>query len=211
MAIVNGYVTLPELKRWLRFDPEDLNVSHPDDDLFESAVNGTCRWIDQRCKRHFFQIVESRDFAADDPYNLALGHFNDLVSVSALTVDQDGDGIFEETWTVGTDFELRPVNVMAGAEQKPYRAVRAIGRQFPLNALAGGRVERIRITGTWGWPAIPDGVITATKLQAARIVKRKEAPEGVLGLGQFGITVRMGRWDPDVLAAIRPYRLRSLG
>jgi hypothetical protein len=210
-VIVNGYIALPEFKRWLRFDPEDLNGTHPDDDLFETAINGTCRWIDQKCKRHFYQVDEPRDFEASDYYNLDLGHWNDLVSADALTVDQDGDGVFEEAWTLGTDFELRPRNVMAGAEEKPYRSVRAIGRRLPINATAGGRLERIRITGTWGWPAVPEAIVTATKLQAARIVKRKEAPEGVMGLGQFGITVRMSRFDPDVMAAIRPYRLRSLG
>lgn len=209
MAIVNGYVTLPELKRWLRFDPEDLNASHPDDDLFETAINGTSRWIDQKCKRHFYQVVEPRVFHADDAYTLSLGHFNDLVSVDSLTVDRDGDGVYEETWTAGTDFELGPQNVGAGAEEKPYRVVRALDRTFPVST--SGRTERVRIDGTWGWPAVPDGIVTAAKMQAARIVKRKEAPEGVLGLGQFGITVRMSRHDPDVLAAIRPYRLRSLG
>jgi hypothetical protein len=211
VAIVNGYITLPELKRWLRFDPDELNTPHPDDDLFEAAINGTCRWIDQKCKRHFYQLVEVRDFEATDLYNLALGQFNDLVSVTALTTDDDGDGVYETAWTVGTDFELRPRNVMASSEKKPYRSVRALGRQFPVNVLAGGRLERIRISGTWGWPEFPDGIVSASKLQAARIVKRKEAPEGVLGLGAFGVTVRMGRNDPDVMAAIAPYRLRSLG
>lgn len=212
MALVNAYITLPELKTWLRFDPEDITDAHPDDGLFEAAINGTCRWIDTKCKRHFYQVDEPRDFQASDLYNLDLGHWNDLVDVDALTVDEDGDGIYETAWMLGTDFELRPRNIMAaGPEDKPYRAVRAIGKRFPVNAVAGGRLERIRILGTWGWPAIPSGVITATKIQSARIVKRKEAPEGILGLNQFGVLRVSGRPDPDVMDAIKPYRLRSLG
>lgn len=211
MAIVNGYITLPELKRWLRFDAEDVDEVHVDDELFEAAISGTSRWIDQKCKRHFFQVDEARDFWASDLYNLDLGHFNDLVSIDTLTTDDDGDGVFETSWTEGVDFELRPRNVFAGAEERPYRSVRALGRRFPVNAVAGGRIERIRMNGTWGWPAFPAGVATATKIQVARIVKRKEAPEGILGLNQFGVLRVSGRPDPDVMDAIKPYRLRSLG
>lgn len=211
MAIVNGYITLPELKVWLRFDPDEVNAPHPDDDLFEAAITGVSRWIDTKCKRHFYQVDEPRDFAASDLYNLNLGHFNDLVSIDTLTTDEDGDGVFETTWIEGTDFELRPKNVMAGAEEKPYRLVRALGRRFPVNITAGGRIERIRMSGTWGWPAFPAGVVTGTKIQVARVVKRKEAPEGIVGLNQFGVVRVSGKPDPDVMDAIKPYRLRSLG
>lgn len=208
MAIVNGYVDRTEMKRWLEIDAP--SEPHKLDELIDAAVNGVSRWLDTKCKRHFFQVEEARDFWASDYYNLDLGHFNDLVSVDALSTDDDGDGVFEGAWSENVDFELRPRNVMAGAEENPYRSVRAIGRRFPINLAAGGRIERIRILGVWGWPAVPDGIVQTTKLQVARIVKRREAPEGIAGLGQFGV-VRMTRVDPDVQAGYQPYRLRSVG
>lgn len=212
MVIVNGYTTRPEIKAWLNYDAEDLNTVHHDDDLIDAAINGTSRWVDGKCKRTFYQVEESRDFAASDAYNLDLGHYNDLVSVGALSTDDDGDGVFETTWTEGVDFELRPKNVMAGPEEKPYRSIRAIGRKFPINLTPGGRVERIRILGEpWGWPEVPAGIVTGVKIQVVRIVKRREAPEGIIGLGQFGITYVRTKGDPDVMGAIKPYRLRSLG
>lgn len=195
MAVVNGYCTLPELKAWLRFDPEDLNQPHPDDALFENAISASSRWIDSKCKRHFYQVVEQRELQPDDAKELLLPHFHDLVSVTSIVTDD------YPTWTVD-DYVLHPRNAAAAPEPRPYRSIVAISRYWRGTA---------KITGTWGWPAVPDAIKTACKIQAARTVKRREAPEGVLGLGQFGITVRLSRSDPDVLAAVQPYRLRSLG
>lgn len=211
MAIVHGYVTLPEVKAWMSADPEDWTGANPKDDLYEAAINAVSRYIDKKCKRHFFQVTEARDLQADDLYNLALPHFHDLVDVTTFTTDEDGDGVFETTWIENTDFELRPKAIKAAPEEKPYRSVRAIGRTFPINVVAGGRLERIRINGVWGWPDIPDAITQATKIQVARVIKRKEAPEGILGLNQFGVLRVSGKPDPDVMDLIGPYRLRSVG
>ena len=51
----------------------------------------------------------------------------------------------------------------------------------------------------------------ATLIQAARLFKRKESPEGVLGGNDFGI-VRVGtRVDPDVEMLLAPYRYLRVG
>lgn len=210
VASMDDYVSLRDMKRWLRFDPEDLDTPHPDDALFQAAISATSRWVERKALRHFYQIHESRVFEADDYYNLALGHFNDLVEITELATDEDGDGVFETVWSPA-NYQLRPIDASGGLEPRPYRSIRAIGQRFPINSLMGGRLERIRITGTWGWPMIPDAVVTAVKIQAGRIIKRKEAPEGIMGLGQFGVVRVSSKGDPDAMAAIRSVRLRSLG
>jgi hypothetical protein len=61
---------------------------------------------------------------------------------------------------------------------------------------------RVRVTAKWGWPAVPDTVVQATLIQASRLYRRKDSPEGVLGSAEWG-TVRLGRVDPDVYALIQ--------
>ena len=59
---------------------------------------------------------------------------DDAVSVTSVATDLDGDGVYETTWTVGTDYWVGPRN--APARGQPYRTINrnlAVGRQvFPL-------------------------------------------------------------------------------
>lgn len=207
MPVDNGYATLGELKSWLDLDPV---APHKNDALYEAVVNGVSRYFDKFCRRHFYQVVEARDFEATDYYTLMLGTFNDLAVLTALTTDDDGDGVFETAWAVA-DFDLFPKNTKAGPELRPWREVKAIGRRFPMARIAGSRTHLVRLTGTWGWPAIPDAVKQAAKIQMSRVAKRKEAPEGILGLNQFGVLRVSSKMDPDVRDLLGPYRLRAVG
>lgn len=207
MPIVNGYVTQSEMKAWLGLDPEEPHDEL--DDLIDDVVNAVSRYFDEICLRTFYQVIEARVFDPVDRYTIALGTYNDLVSVTELATDEDGDGTYEEVWDE-TEYELGPAPGSA-SEPRPYRFVDAIGRRFPLVCIKGERKHRTRIMGTWGWPQFPDGLVQATKIQGARVLKRKEAPEGILGLNQFGVLRVAGKPDPDVMDLVRPYRLRTVG
>jgi hypothetical protein len=63
----------------------------------------------------------------------------------------------------------------------------------------------VRVTGTFGWAAIPDAVKQATILLSIRIFKRLDSPLAVAGFGDLGV-VRVGRVDPDVDSLIHPYK-----
>jgi hypothetical protein len=52
-------------------------------------------------------------------------------------------------------------------------------------------LNRIQVTGTFGWPAVPLNVKEATLIQAADTFRSKDAPFGVAGFGEFGV-VRVG-------------------
>jgi hypothetical protein len=69
----------------------------------------------------------------------------------------------------------------------------------------------VRVTGTFGWPSVPDAIKQATILLSIRIFKRLDSPLAVAGFGDLG-AVRVGRSDPDVMAMIAPYRrMRNVG
>jgi hypothetical protein len=64
----------------------------------------------------------------------------------------------------------------------------------------------VEITARFGWPEVPDEIVQATKILAARLWRRAVSPEGVVGSEQWGV-VRLSRTDPDVQALIDPYVL----
>lgn len=197
-----AYATVAETKSW-------LVLNDTIDDVEIAAVLDTVtRWIDEYCDRHFWQdgaagSEVARVFAPSSSRVLALGGSNDLVSVTTVKSDEDGDGTFETTWAAG-DYELHPVNRPTG---RPYDRVEAIGaRQFPVPYSRGsGATHRVQITGIWGWTAVPDPVHHACKLQASRVLDRRNSPQGVAGPAEFGV-VRISRFDPDVTSLLDPYR-----
>ena len=61
----------------------------------------------------------------------------------------------------------------------------------------------------WGWSAVPAAAHSATLLQMARIIKRRDAPFGVAGSPDMGNELRLlAQMDPDaklLCASIRRY------
>lgn len=204
MPITNGYATLAQFKA-----RNEIDTVTNDADA-ERAVEAASRWVDNHCERHFWQdAAAARIFDACSPTLLDLGPYSDLVSVTELAVDLNGDGVFETTWAA-SDYQLLPLRPAAAPEQKPYTQVRALGgREFP--APAGERAGRVQVTGTWGWPAVPTEVTEACLIQASRLYKRRNSPEGVTGFGsEFGPIRLTARPDPDAVNLLAPYRLRPV-
>jgi hypothetical protein len=55
------------------------------------------------------------------------------------------------------------------------------------------------------WPPAPDDLVQAVKLQTARMLQRRQSPDGLVGMGDLGIA-RVPISDRDVDALMRPYR-----
>lgn len=196
---MGDYLTLDEAKRWTGVPIADEQAS----DL-EDAIDAVERQIEHFCQRKFSKTSsEARDFAASNSTLLRLGPFNDLVSVTSVETDTAGDGSFATTITA---YELEPRNT-AGPETRPYTALRRISGSWPVASSSDARQALVRITGVWGWSAVPSAVKQATRIQVARIFKRTDSPFGVAGFGEFGV-VRIGsRLDPDVQHMLDPYRI----
>jgi hypothetical protein len=211
VAAVNDrvYVTLPELKASLSIPQTDT----VDDDDLQDAILTASRAVDGDCQRVFYkttETTETRTLEPTDRWHLRLGPYMDLVSVTTLKTDSDGDGTFETTWAT-TDYQLLCAdgtpNVNAGPEPRPYRRIKAIGTQtFPCAwqwRLA--RSDRVQIAGVWGWPAVPDRIRRATRLAAAEIFKLNSAPFGAVGVADLGI-IRV-RDNPKYQRLIADYRI----
>ena len=192
MAITNGYATLAQIKASLRI------TDSVDDDLLELAIETASREIDGVCERQFFQTAATRVYAPRDSY---VTEIDDLVSVTSIKTSSAADGIFDTTWT-NNDYQLEPLNGVAGGLSVPQNVIRAVGDYtFPID----GQEATVQVIGTFGFSAIPTAIEQATVILGSRIFKRNDAPLGVTGFGDLGV-IRVGKIDPDVEAMIMPYK-----
>ena len=195
MAITNGYCALAEVKAALRISDS------VDDTLLENSVEAASRRIDGECNRRFYAdgSTSARTYAA------ARNEFLDVDDISTLTglvvkVDDDSDGTYETTFTIGVDFQVEPSNNLV--QGRPVYGLRALDSLFPISNVARNLVE---VTAMWGWPSVPDAIREATILMASRHFKRYESPLGVAGFGDLGAII-VRRIDPDVAALIAPFK-----
>jgi len=175
------------------------------DSVIESVCLATSRWIDRYCGRHFFRVTDVRTFQPDSLWLLTT---DDIVSVTSLKVDNDGDGVFEQTWTQGVNYQLRiadnQFNQLATGEAKPYTQVQVIGGSnfFPF-IWPYVHLDRVQISGVFGWPQVPPVVSQAALLIAADWFKMKDAPWGVAGIADIGV-IRV-QSNPWIHEQLRPY------
>ena len=192
MAITNGYATLAQVKASLRI------TDTVDDDLLELAIESASREIDAVCERNFFSTAGTRIYTPRDSYVVEI---DDVVSVTSVKSSGAADGIFDTTWTT-TDYQLEPLNGIAGGIAVPYSFIRAVGDfTWPVS----GKEATVQVVGTFGFASVPTAIKQATILLASRIFKRNDSPLGVAGFGDIGV-IRVGRVDPDVEAMIHAYK-----
>jgi hypothetical protein len=194
MAITNGYCSLNDVKAALRI------TDTVDDSLLEMAVESASRLIDGYAYRYFYNAgTATRDFVAEDSY---LTIIDDLISITQLrTTDEIGSEYV--TWSPD-DYQLRPVNGKIDGISVPYTSILSTD---DLLFNIKGEQALVRVTGVWGWTAVPIAIKQASVIQASRIYKRLDSPLGVAGFGDLG-AIRVGRaLDPDVEQLVMPYRI----
>ncbi len=201
MAIVNGYATLSEVKAAARIT-DDI-----DDSLLETAIESSSRDIDAYTERVFFSTGATAVTRIYIPENIYLLETDDIIAVTSIKSDTTGEGGFDQTWA-STDYQLEPLNGLAGGIATPFTRVRAVGDYLwpiyePRDINAGQ--ASVQIVARFGFASVPSAIKQATILSSLRAYKRYESPTGVLGFSDMGV-VRVGRLDPDVERLVSPYR-----
>lgn len=159
------------------------------------AIEAASAQIDADTGRSFGVVTEARAFRS--PGAARELHLPDFVTLSALKLDDDDDGVFETT-IAAADYELDESVERTGW---PFDTVRLLSRSFPSG---GRRSRRVEVTATWGWAAVPAPINHACSLLVVRLMQRPQAPFGVVAMGEVSATIRST--DPDYLALIGPYR-----
>ncbi|MFF2331821.1 MULTISPECIES: phage gp6-like head-tail connector protein [unclassified Streptomyces] len=194
-----SYGTVAALKKRLNIPTADTTP----EELLQGALAAASRGIDRACGRRdggFKLDDEATARVYSTPGRVARRDDGDLLLVddigdlTGMVVETGGGG----TYTPLTSYETSPDNAIADG-----RPVTGLLRGY---GGWGTATTRVRITARFGWPAIPDDIAEATLIQAARLYRRKDSPEGVTGSAEWGV-VRLSRRDPDVWALIEPYIL----
>lgn len=197
--MASDYTTIAALKQTLSLTGE----SFADADL-NLAITAASRAVDNATDRRFWLDDDANQIRYYTPTDAGRVAIDDLVTLTELATDTQGDQTFEQAWTTNVDVFLEPLN--AAADGQPYtrlclNPVRS-SLYFPVQY---GR--SVRVTGKFGWPAVPDSVVQATQMIAARLLKRvRESPLGVAGFGMEGYAVRITQEDPDVVMLLGPLR-----
>lgn len=198
----SSYVDTDTLKAILELATSDTSL----DDILDAKIAAASDGIDNALGRSFTlsEADESRLFTATRPDMVAI---DDLATFTSLTVDQDGDGVYEETWTRDTDFTLLPLNVTpAGRPWESIEVRRATGR-YTLPFYTGA----VKVTGKFGWTQTPAPIVEAATLIAQQLVGRKDAPFGVLQFtaGDAVTAAHIARTDPHINMLLTPYQRKA--
>lgn len=198
MAITNGYATLAQVKAALRI------TDSVDDSLLEMAIESASRAIDQYTARNFYNAGTAvRYYAPSDSLNVEI---DDMISLVSLQTMSDDEQVYDTTWS-SDDYQLEPLNGIVDGISQPYNHIRAVG-DYTYLTLAGEAT--VKVTGVWGWNAVPIQVTQATVIQASRIFKRLDSPLGIIS-GELG-SMRVGsRLDPDVAQLVDSLRKIRMG
>jgi hypothetical protein len=185
MAWAPNYVEVDDLA-------DDLGITDVDqitDDTpsLELAIAAASRAVDTVCRRQFgvLAAVEPRKYRAvkSGLYGGWFVYTDDLMTLDGLLVDGVAPATAPDVW--------------------PLRAA-PLGRPWERMAVSSGGVHEI--TALWGWTAVPDTIEQATRIQANRFFKRRDAPFGVAGSPESGSEMRLlERVDPDVKVMLKRY------
>jgi hypothetical protein len=170
-----------------------------DDTELATEILAASREIDGAAGRHFYRSVAGTVRYYTATRHRELWELDDCVALTGVETDDDCDGVYEYTW-LATDYHLLPEN--AAADGGPYTILEAAplgSYRFPVGVAKG-----VKLTGTWGWPAVPDKIRRACILRAAWLFKRRDTPLGLSGSADLGL-VRVGRWDPDFEKLLEGY------
>jgi hypothetical protein len=202
MAITNGYATLAEIKAYMSISDTT------DDSLLENLVESASRSIDRIANRRFYldATASARLYRA---YSNIFVFVDDIGSTTSLVVktDEDGNGTYSKTLTLNTDFILDPLT--SQSLNRPFTQLTMVSNteSWPIfpGLTSNGLRPGVQVTAKWGWPAVPDDLNMACLILTADLYKRKDAPGGILGLGDLGV-VRMSPIGRDVTAMVRAYK-----
>ena len=195
-----SYVTLATFKETLQIPSADTT----DDSRLQAVLDATDQLINNYCERPagFISSTQTRYYTAErGDYCL----IDDMVSITTLQTDNDGDGVYETTWSA-TDYILAPRNAVANLQ--PYTEIDTapgFPKVFPVEYLG------VKVVGSFGYKAssAPQAVQQAALIQAGAVYFSLTAPSGAIGGADLGGIIRLARaLHPEAQVLLEPYRKR---
>ena len=193
MAIIN----VANLKDWLGIASTDSI----DDTNLANATAAANSAVAQYCGRDFSKTevanASARYYRPRSPYTCDLDDFWTTTGL-VITGDPGLDGVYEQAWP-STYYSLEPLNGIKRGLAWPFEIMRTTRTQYFVQWTQ----PTIKVVAAWGWAAVPDPVFEATLIKAARLFRRKDSPDGVIGGFSDMGPVRVSKFeDPDVVSLL---------
>lgn len=192
------YGTVTELKRRLDIEDDDS------DSTLALILGAASRMLDRHVRRRFYTsaVDETRYFTARNAHFMFVG---DIVSVTSMSTDTNGDGTYNNTWET-TDYHLEPYN--AALENEPYSKIQVA--TLGTNTFPTGIYKGVKVVGKFGWPEVPEAAREWSLMVAAKLWFRKDAVFGIVkGAPELGEVRKIITEDPELKLVI--YGLRDYG
>ena len=190
------YITRSQLKDYLHIGDTG------DDTLLDDVITTASRAVDEWCHRQFGQseAIEVREF--DGYYDPGSGSWlvetHDISSTASLIVADATGAVID-----AADCAYFPRNAVVTG--KPVERIVISGAY--CSAGSSTRQVFTLTTDAWGWAAVPAAVPYATRLQAARLMVRRDSPYGIAGSPAQGSEMRLlAQLDPDLQTSLKRYR-----
>ena len=147
--MTNAYANLKTIKSVSMLD---IAGSSHDGRLLQ-LLEDVSRWIDQHCNRHFFSLQATRTFDVEGGGSRIL--VPDLIRITSVKSDADGDNRFEVAWASG-DYRLYPLNAEPTQPWgRPYSRLEVGSRAADRPCFGAGRSgagrRGVQIAGVWGF------------------------------------------------------------
>lgn len=195
------YVSADEVAAFARVD-DDV-----DDEQYALFASMASRAVDNATNRQFgLTTSQARFYVPRWSFKRAawVVETDDFVTVTEVAVDALGTGI----WEVLDIAVLGKLPVNAAVKERPFERITIRGTLVPAFSYTE---ESVRVTGTFGWAAVPEEVKGATLLQASRFAARRDSPYGIAGSPESGTEMRLqAKADPDVKVALKDFVRRNL-
>lgn len=145
----------------------------------QRAVDAASRLIDEWTGRYFYRDATAtpRVFRAKDRTTVCCPDFDSSAGVIVKT-DDDGDGVFETTWT-GGQWQGEPL-VRTNGQPFEHVTTTTRAREFPLD----GRRPRVQVTAQWGWNEAPEPVVQACQSVSTLLFRTKDMAGNSIGIGK---------------------------
>lgn len=198
-ALVHCYTTIAKVK-----ERQEIRTT-TGDGVIGTVIIAVSRLIDDYCRRKFYASTQTRSYtAAPGGYCLLLDE--DLLTITSLKTDVDGDRTYETTWAT-TDYDLGPPN--NGTDGLPYWYI----RRAPFSGLFfPGWPLGVQIVGSWGYSATtPAAVSEACLAQVELQMRAPDVAMGESGQGPTLVQMRGVGLHPFVKRLLDPYRRAAVG
>lgn len=184
----------------------DVSDDETADSILEDAIEAASRAIDNHTGRRFYAASETRYYTARDPRCL---YIDDLLSVTTLKTDDDGDRVYESTWTT-SDYDLMPFNATLETPPAPYSWIETTpngDQSFPVEVAKG-----VEVAGSFGYASTaPDIIRYACLMLSSRLYKRRDSVFGVAGFADLGEVRLSIPEDGDIVKILAPFKRPRFG